>query len=284
MYKKEYVMESTLGSNITLASGRIRETAQYVYLRFLRKRYIPEDFCADLYEQLVKRLKGYKARNPEVKKVKKAFVKNCVRWIVSSLRRKEKTESGNESALYSLIKQEVHTLEKPGSIPLLRKYEKKILGIIRSRLETGKLKRRYVLYFVLYHSYELRPEFAVRILKAAEIKTAVNIRRLKRVRRYVKSRAEDRSGTFVRQIEKNYLKIYRLQLELEKNCDRHRNGFYEQLIEKEKTARKNNYSRLTRIRVVPSVRYIASLLKQPHQNIAYGITRMEKTVKKGVEK
>ncbi|MBN1649550.1 MAG: hypothetical protein JW874_16035 [Spirochaetales bacterium] len=276
-------MESTLHSIITLSTGRITETARYVYLRFLKRRYIPEDCCADLFEQLVRRLKGYRDRNPEVKKIEKRLVKNCVNWIVKKIRAKSRSDTRDESALVDAIKQEVGTLDAVTHKPLLKKYEKRICRLLAGKIKEGKLKRRHVLFFVLYHACEARPEFSARLLRAAGLNTAVNRGRLRRIRRSIQKKTGERRERLVRSIERNYLAIRRAQQALDSTCSREQKACYRGRLEKASRARKNSFDRLARVRVVPPVRALAVMLKQPYPNVFYGIRRVENLVLKHVK-
>ena len=268
-------------SSITLATLRIEEVGKYIYFKFLRKQLIPEDMCAELYEAVVTHLRRFREKNPEVKKVKRAFVTTRANWIANKLLKKEKKQETEESVVIELVKNELDALGETRRCSHTRRCEKRIIRAVEDLVNRGKIKMRHVLYYVLYHAYSTRTEFSVRLLKAAWLKTGENIRRLKRVRRHVDERSRKRRDKLIRNLENKYAAIIRKQQEIEtlsgtqlkEEMDKSR---YD--LEKISLDRKRAINELSTIRVVPSTKYLGKMLDQPRSSIEYGIGRVEKLI------
>ncbi|MBN1646775.1 MAG: hypothetical protein JW874_01965 [Spirochaetales bacterium] len=274
--------EGIFRSRLTLCSGRIEEIGQYLYVRFLKRRLIPEDLCADLYEQIVKRLKGYRDRNPEVKKVNRSFVNNCANWIVKNLCRTQKKSETREKSVIELLKNEVDIINKPSSAKLHARYENRILRVLYRQVRAGKLKRRHLLYYVLYHAAETRFPFALRLLKTAGLKTPENIRRLKRIRRHIAAKSRSRSELFLRILENKHSQVMDSQWALERAADPAAKKLAREKLARARQAQQTAYASLCQVRIVPSMRCLSAALGPAPSAISYGIRRVEEILKKEV--
>ncbi|MBN1647626.1 MAG: hypothetical protein JW874_06305 [Spirochaetales bacterium] len=278
--------DSRMKSSITLNTRRIEEIGQYLYFRFLRKRLIPEDMCSELYEGVVEHLKSYREKNPEEKKVKRAYVTTSANWLASKLRRKNRNQESRETAVMEILKNELDALGSTKPCRLSRRYEKRILDAIGNLLEAGKCKRRHVLFYILFHCYNSRPEFTVRLLKTAGLKTGQNIRRIKQVRRHVERKSLKQREALLKKIESKYSHVIKTQYEISRltdTCLFDEVNLKKSELKKLTEERKKVFAKLANIRLVPPVEYLASMLNVPWSTVEYGIKRVEKLILKHVK-
>jgi hypothetical protein len=266
-------------SRLTLCTGRIEQIGQYLYVRFLKRRLIPEDLCADLYEQIVKRLKGYRDRNPEVKKINKLFINNCVNWISKNLLKRQSRQERREKTVVELLKNEVQAFREPANKKLQTKYEKKILAVIKKQINSGKLKRRHLLYYVLYHAAETRLAFSVQLLKCAGLCTRQNIRRIKKIKTHIQKKTGTRSAVLMSIIEKKHTTIMDSQFALENSISRTEKKLHQEKLNKAKQARSIACEKLCKVRIVPSIRSLGKMLGPATSVISYGIRRVEAAIR-----
>lgn len=273
--------EQDMKSTITLVTRRIEEIGKYMYFRFLRRHLIPEEMCGELYEGIVEHLRQYRDSNPEVKKVKRAFITTCTNWIAAKLRRRERREKTRESLMVEIVKNDLDALDhivdsRPG-----RRYERRVLCALRDLYKSGKIRKQHVLWYVLYHGFAVRPEFSRQLLKAAGICTGSNLRSLTRVRQHMERRTGERRERELRNIDNKYKKVMQTHCEISRLSD---TGFFgEATLKKGELARlneerKKGFERLSRIKVVPSFKWLAGLLGESESTLKYGTARVERLV------
>lgn len=264
---------------ITLVTQRIESIGLELYESFLKRRLIREDLCAELYENLVHRLKTYRDRHPDVRKVNRSFISTCVTWIVRSLMKREKKRKNHDEALLCLIRNELQTIRAGTARAGMKRFEARICTAVETLVKTEVIKPAHLLFYVLYHAWEVRPEFAEKLLSSAGIGTPENEQRVDTVRRSVTERTGARIAVLERRLEREYIRVYHLQSDLEQIVESERAAEKKRQLEKAVAARKHTFKLLAAVKVVPSYADLSELTGAAWSTIQYGVRRVERLVK-----
>lgn len=194
------------------------------------------------------------------------------------MRRKDKRKQTRESAAYQLIKHEVENITGTGNSKTTKHYEKKIYRAVKVIMDSGKLKRRHLLFYILLHSYDTPIEFSVKLLKIAKLKTGENIRRIKKVRTFMLSKSGSRRKRLNHRLEQKSITIFRIHTEIEETAEPSIKKELKQKLEKYTTERKSIFDLLSRIKIVPSCVYLGELLGVSTTTIQYGVKKAEKMI------
>lgn len=252
---------------------------EYLYLLFLRKQLIPEDLCSALYEGIIKRLKAYRNKHPEVKKVSRAFVHKCANWVAKTLTKKLKLKIDREQTTIEMIKSEVSIISPGSKNEINKMYEKKICRAVAEIVAQKDFKLRYILFYVLYHAYDCRMVFLVTLLKIAGIKTKENIRRIKKVRRHMAKTAGVRRDNFIASLQKKFTHVFHMQTIFDTITDPEEQNRQKTLIENEQSQQREIFDSLAKVKVVPSYDFLAELLNKPRSSLKYGVRKAETAIR-----
>jgi hypothetical protein len=178
---------------MTLATPRINEFAEKLYLRFIRNETLSADACSEMYDKFIHRMKEFRRKHPEKVKVSAAFVRRCEEWIVRKVLEQEKRRKSRWELECELAKTQVmehHDADNYSAAFALLK-----LGNLFSRwLEKEPKAAPSLEIFLLYHAYYLNGRILNQFSQILLLRKSEFVHRVKKVKKTVAERFAAKVG------------------------------------------------------------------------------------------
>ena len=172
---------------MTLATPRINEFAERLYLRFIRNETLSADACSEMYDKFIHRMKQFRKNHPEKVKVSAAFVRRCEEWIVRKVMEQEKRRKSRWELECELAKSQAVERHDPDNYSAAFALLK--LGNLFSRWLSKEPKAApFLEIFLLYHAYYLNGRILGQFSRMLPLRKSEFVRRLKKVKKMVAER------------------------------------------------------------------------------------------------